>query len=155
MFLIGNSTDIHRIEKQDNYLFQKLAGINIFTKYKVVAHSDGDVILHAITESILGALGFGDLGEHFSDLEKKFKGIDSTLMLNKVLELMNKYNYKIKNIDITFLSEHIILSEYKYSMRLNLMKLLKTRNISLKATRWEEDRKIVQCNCSILLTTII
>lgn len=155
MFLIGNSVDIHRIEKQENYIKQKLAGINVYTTYKIIAHSDGDIILHSIIEAILGALGFGDLGEHFSDLDERFKGIDSSLMLNEILNLMSKYSYKINNIDITLISEHIFLKDYKYLMRLNLMKLLKTKNVSLKATRWEEDKKIIQCNCSILLKTII
>lgn len=155
MFLIGNSIDIHRLEKKEELIKQKLAGINIVTKYKVVAHSDGDLILHAIAESILGALGFGDLGEYFSDTKEEFRSIDSMLILNKVLNLMNKNNYKINNIDITFISEHILLSEYKYLIRLNLMKILNTRNVSIKATRWEEDKKVAQCNCSVLLKTII
>lgn len=155
MYLIGNSIDIHKIEEKENIVEQKLAGISVLTRYKVIAHSDGDIILHAIAESILGALGFGDLGEHFSDTEKKFKGIDSIFMLEKILKLMNQSNYQINNIDITFISEHIILKNYKHLMRLNLMKLLNTKNVSLKGTRWEEDKKIIQCNCSILLKTII
>lgn len=154
MYLIGSSVDIHKIEKKDG-VQQSLAGININTNYKIVAHSDGDIIIHAIIDSILGALGIGDIGEYFSDKELKYKNIDSKIMLNKILEIMNRFKFRIKNIDVTFISEHIILSPYKFQMRMNLRELLNCKNVSLKATRWEEDKMVVQVNCSLLLTTKI
>lgn len=148
-YLIGNSIDIHKLIKKESNVF--LGGISFKEKYEVIAHSDGDVILHAVSESILGALSLGDLGEHFSDIDPKNKDMSSNKILEYTLNLMDKKGYQISNIDITLISEHIFMKEKKETIKKNLVELLKTNNVSLKATRWEEDRLFIQCNSIVLL----
>lgn len=153
MILIGNSTDIHKIKEEKNSL-QKLSGLIVSTDYKIIAHSDGDIILHSIIDAILGALGVGDIGEYFNDKNPNNKNIDSLLMLDKVIKIMHRCGFKINNVDITFISEHIMLTNYKFEMRMLLRKILNCNNVSLKATRWEENKLMVQSNCSIILKSI-
>ncbi|EGZ31666.1 2-C-methyl-D-erythritol 2,4-cyclodiphosphate synthase [Malacoplasma iowae] len=153
MILIGNSTDIHKIIEEKNS-WQKLSGMIIKSDYKIVAHSDGDIILHSIIDAILGALGVGDIGEYFSDSDPKNKNINSLTMLQKVISIMHRCGFKINNVDITFISEHIMLANYKFEMRMLLRKILNCNNVSLKATRWEENKLLVQSNCSLILKSI-
>ena len=153
MILIGNSTDIHKIVEQKNS-WQKLSGMIIRTDYKIVAHSDGDIIIHSIIDAILGALGVGDIGEYFNDKDASNKNIDSIVMLEKVINIMQRCGFKINNVDITFISEHIMLNNYKFEMRMLLRKILNCSNVSLKATRWEENKFLVQSNCSLILKSI-
>ncbi len=147
-FLIGNGIDIHKIIESDKQ--QKLGGIFFNLGYQIVAHSDGDIIFHSISSAILGALSLDDLGTYFPDTDLKNKNIDSFVILNKCLQMLEDYNYKIANIDITFVSEFIYLKEIKNFIKQNLEKILKT-NISLKATRFEENIKKVQVNTVLLL----
>lgn len=129
---IGFASDIHRLEEGRKLM---LGGINIPSNKGEVAHSDGDVVLHAVAESILGALALGDLGEHFPDSDVKYKDIDSAILLNQVVQLMIENGYEINNIDISITLESPKLKEYKKDMIKNLAALLKTdiKNVSIKA----------------------
>ncbi|MDE5553203.1 MAG: 2-C-methyl-D-erythritol 2,4-cyclodiphosphate synthase, partial [Malacoplasma sp.] len=118
-YLIGNSVDIHKIKKENKEIV--LGGINFLEDYSIVAHSDGDVIFHAVSEAILGALALGDLGDYFSDACSQNKNMNSKIILDYVLNIMNKKKYHISNIDITVISEHIIIKENKHLIKDNLI----------------------------------
>ncbi len=134
-YLIGSSVDIHNTISSSQEII--LGGMSFSKQRIIVAHSDGDIILHAIAESILGALGLGDLGEHFSDTATVNKNISSVAILNHCLELMKKANYQINNIDLTIVSEDIYFKDIKSTILINLKKLLNCQFINLKATRYE------------------
>lgn len=148
-YLIGNAVDIHKLTK--NTTKQKIGGILVNSDFKVDAHSDGDVVFHAISEAILGALSLGDLGEYFSDKDSKNKDLDSLKILEFALNEMKNKEYRIVNVDITIICEYIYLKEWKPKIKTNLISLLKTSNVAIKATRWEENRPYIQCNCVLLL----
>lgn len=132
MYRIGYSEDIHPFVN-DRPLF--LGGINIPYSRGLKGHSDADVVLHAITESILGALCLGDLGSNFPDTDQKYKGISSILLLKEVVLKMNEMNYEINNIDIQVALKEPCLAKYILIMRENISKILNTSidNVSIKA----------------------
>lgn len=137
MIRIGFAKDIHALKKGKKLI---LGGINIpFTKGEV-AHSDGDVIMHAIAEAMLGALALGDLGKFYPTNDKKYDGIDSKFILLDVYKKVNKLNYKINNIDISVELEKPKLANYILNIRKNISKLLKIKldQVSLKANTNEK-----------------
>ncbi len=137
MIRVGSSIDIHSFEKgRDLYL----CGIKIDYEYGLKGHSDADVALHAICESIIGALGLGDIGEHFPDTDPKYKGISSTILLEEVCVLMRENGYKLGNLDLTILCEKPYLKGYKQSMKENIASIIMSDNtcINVKATRGEK-----------------
>ncbi len=136
MHLIGFAIDNHLLEKSD--LSQKIGGVNLYLGYKIIAHSDGDIVYHAIAEALLGAIGMNDLGNYFSDTDKNNKNLDSQKIINYVLELMNN-KYKINNIDLTIVCDCIIFSGYHTQILNNLKKIIPNVQISLKFTRFEKN----------------
>ncbi len=136
-YLIGSSIDIHNTIVSDQKI--TLGGLSFDKQRIIVAHSDGDIILHAIAESILGALGLGDLGEHFSDTNEINKDISSLVILNYCLKLMKQANYEINNIDLTVVSEDIFFNHIKQVIADNLKDILDCQFINLKATRYENN----------------
>lgn len=153
MYRIGNSIDIHNLVQSDQ--MQKLAGKLFEVGYKIIAHSDGDIILHAISEAILGALGLGDLGDYFSDNDDKNKNINSEIILDYALNKLKTYNYQIVNLDISIISELIYFKPIKNDLKFQICQLLNTDNVNIKATRFEKESFQIQCNCAILLKKII
>lgn len=149
MYLIGNSTDIHQLKKVK--CIAKLGGLSFDSEWEIVSHSDGDIILHALAESIYGALGLGDLGDYFPDTDSENKNINSVFILKESLKEMELRKYIIGNVDLTIISEYIIFKDIKQKIKNNLVKLTNSKKINLKATRWESDKKTIQVNCSILL----
>lgn len=148
MYLIGSSIDIHKIHKNKNKPLI-LGTVKIESEWSIIANSDGDIVLHALAESIYGALGLGDLGDHFSDSINS--NINSTLILNDAMSKMRDRKYQISNIDLTIISEHIILKEIKINIKKRIIELVKTKKVNIKATRWEDDINKIQVNCSLLL----
>lgn len=132
MIRIGYSEDVHKFEKGKK-LF--LGGVYIPDEDGLKAHSDGDVVLHAVGESILGALALGDLGKFFPDNDSKFKDISSQIIVNKIVEMMEQRNFEIGNIDIEISADRPYLSNFKEKMREKIASLLKTNlgNVSVKA----------------------
>ncbi len=130
---IGLGYDIHRLVKGKK-LF--LGGIEIPFKKGLLAHSDGDVILHAVSDAILGALGKGDIGEHFPNTNKIFKGIKSSLILAKVFDFVKTSGLKISNLDVTLIAQEPKISLYKNKMKKNISGILKVTpdKINIKAT---------------------
>ena len=134
---IGQSIDIHQLSEGEAIT---LGGIKIPCPFKILAHSDGDALLHAISESILGALALGDLGHHFPDTDPKYKDISSLILLKEVYHLMDKAGYKIGNVDSLIIIEKPKMAPYIEDMRKNIAAVLNTdiQNISVKATRGEK-----------------
>ena len=131
MYRIGISKDIHRLVEGRKLL---LGGIHIPFPYGEEAHSDGDVVYHAISEAILGALALGDLGRHFPTNDTKTKNLSSDVILNYVSQLMKQHNYSINNIDVQIILERPKLQEYIEKMRSNVALLVNTikENVSIK-----------------------
>ena len=136
-FRIGHSFDIHRLEKGRKLI---LGGVDIPSEVGLLGHSDADVLLHAITESILGALGLGDLGTNFPDTSNEYKDISSVVLLQRALEEMKNKNYLIANIDVSLYLEKPKLFKYRQEILHNLAYLLKIPNgaINFKVTTTEK-----------------
>ena len=136
MYRIGHSNDTHKLVKGRKLV---LGGVNIDYELGLDGHSDADVVLHALCESIIGALGKGDLGEMFSDKDPKYKGMDSKYFVSEVYKLMDSCGYMINNVDIIIYLEKPNLVKYKPLMRQVISELLHTdiENVNVKATRRE------------------
>ena len=129
---IGFGTDIHRLVEGRKLI---LAGVNVPAPFGELAHSDGDVVYHALMDAILGALALGDIGKHFPDNDQKYKDIDSSLLVKKVVELMKDNGYAINNVDISITLEKPKIKDYIMQMRENISSLLNAdiKNVSVKA----------------------
>jgi 2-C-methyl-D-erythritol 2,4-cyclodiphosphate synthase len=134
---IGQGIDFHRLEKG---LKLFIGGISIPSDKGCIAHSNGDVLLHAICDAILGAAGLGDIGTHFPDSSPEYKNIDSKLLLKKSFELANKNGFNVVNIDSTVCLEKPKIAPYIQEMRSVISAILRTtpENISIKATTTEK-----------------
>ncbi|MBL0331506.1 MAG: 2-C-methyl-D-erythritol 2,4-cyclodiphosphate synthase [Chlorobi bacterium] len=132
--LVGIGYDIHRLEKG---LPMRLGGIDIpESEYGPVAHSDGDVLLHAICDALLGAAGLGDIGKHFPDTDSAFKNIKSIELLNRVNNLLLENNLKVYNVATMLILETPKISKYKDSMCKAIAEVLRLNEnrVSVKAT---------------------
>jgi 2-C-methyl-D-erythritol 2,4-cyclodiphosphate synthase len=134
---IGQGIDFHRLEKG---LRLFIGGISIPSDKGCIAHSDGDVLLHAICDAILGAAGLGDIGTHFPDSSPEYKNIDSKFLLKQSFELVNKNGFNVVNIDSTVCLEKPKIASYIPEMRSVISAILRTtpENISIKATTTEK-----------------
>ena len=130
---IGLGYDIHRFAK-GRKLF--LGGIEIPHKKGLQGHSDADVVLHAICDALLGAMGKGDIGEHFPNTDPKYKNISSTVLLMKVLNILRKERYEIINIDVVVQAEQPKMMPYKSAMRRHIAQTLSidVSCVNMKAT---------------------
>lgn len=137
MYRIGQSIDIHQLVYGRNLI---LGGVEIGHKLGLLGHSDADVLCHSIIESIIGALGLGDIGKHFSDTDERYRGISSLVLLEKTYEMMNERGYEISNLDAIILIEKPKMAPYIQKMKENISKVLKCdiANVNIKATRGEK-----------------
>jgi len=133
---MGIGYDIHPLV-EGRKLF--LGGVEIPHEKGLEGHSDADVVIHAICDAILGALGLGDIGEHFSENDPQYKNISSTTLLQKVNDLMQDQGYRMGNIDTIIHAETPHLKEYKGQMKFHLAYALAIEEslINIKATRNE------------------
>jgi len=133
----GQGIDFHRLEKG---LKLWLGGILIPSEKGCVAHSDGDVVLHAICDAILGAAGIEDIGHHFPDTSPEFKNIDSKILLKKSFALIKEKGFSIINIDCTICLEKPKIAGYIPEMKSVISRILETtpENISVKSTTAEK-----------------
>jgi len=134
---IGQGIDFHRLEKGLNLW---LGGVSIPSEKGCVAHSDGDVLLHAICDSMLGAAGLRDIGYYFPDTSSEFKDIDSKILLKKTLILIKEKGFRVINIDSTVCLEKPKISQYISEMRIVISEIVETdaENVSIKATTAEK-----------------
>ena len=130
---VGIGYDVHRLAKGKKLV---LGGIEIPYEMGLDGHSDADVLLHAICDAILGAIGKGDIGDHFPDTDNAYKGISSLVLLKKVKELALKSGYRIVNVDSVVVAEEPNLKVYKEKMRSCIAKELDIDefSVNIKAT---------------------
>lgn len=119
--MVGFGYDSHRIEKGRKLI---LGGVLVDQELGAIAFSDGDVVIHSLIDAILGALGLGDIGEHFPDNNVKYKNIDSKVLLMQVLQLLKNAKRNIVNIDITILYELKKISPFKQQIRESLANII-------------------------------
>ncbi len=153
---IGIGFDVHKlVPKRKLYL----AGLKIKSKLGTLGHSDGDPVLHSVTDAILGACKMGDIGQMFSDKSKKFKNIRSTILLQKVIELIKSKSYVINNIDINIITQTPKVKNYKNKMINNIAKLceISEGQINIKGKTTEKlgiigKEKAIACEviCSVI-----
>ncbi len=136
-FKIGFGYDVHQLVDNRDFI---LGGIKIDFEKGLLGHSDADVVIHAICDSILGALNMGDIGSNFPDNDSKYKDIDSKILLEKVKKLMFEKGYNINNIDVTICLQAPKINQYILKMKDCLSKILEIENsqLSLKATTTEK-----------------
>lgn len=133
---IGMGYDVHKLVENRDLI---LGGVNIPYEKGLLGHSDADVLLHAIMDSLLGAAALGDIGKHFPDTDPKYKGANSIKLLEFVGELIYKNNYKISNIDATIIAQKPKMAPHITTMRENIAKALNINinQINVKATTEE------------------
>ena len=133
---IGNGFDVHKLSVGKQI---KLCGIEIKHNKKLIGHSDADVGLHSLTDALLGALGKGDIGIWFPPTESKWKNADSKFFLKKALKLMQRENFLISNIDLTFICEKPKISKFREAMIKKISEIcnIESKNINIKATTSE------------------
>jgi len=134
---IGQGFDVHRIEAGDG---MTLGGLWVPCAHRVVAHSDGDIALHAIMDAMLGALALGDIGQLFPDTDASFQGADSAELTREVRRLCLAKGYSVSNLDVTILCEVPKIAPIRETMRQCIADVLETvvDQISVKATTTEQ-----------------
>ena len=149
----GIGFDLHKYEDGTGMI---LGGFKINCGYKIIAHSDGDVLLHSIADSILGASGLGDIGKYFSDQDDKNKNLDSSEIIRFCLEKLNELNLEIYNIDATIICEEPKINPHRDNILKSLSSLLKipVNKIGLKATT-SEKIGIIGKNQAIAVQSIV
>lgn len=135
-YCTGMGYDVHRYGSGRPL---KLGGILIPSKFEVIAHSDGDVLLHALMDALLGCAGLGDIGKHFPDSDMKFENISSAILLDEVLQKILNENIYIQHIDMTIVAQKPKIAAYCEEIRKNIANLLKLdkKHVNLKATTEE------------------
>src|SRR5690242_6992021 len=133
---IGSGFDVHAFGPGSSIV---LGGVRIPHAHGVVAHSDGDVVLHALCDAMLGAAGLGDIGMHFPDTDPVWKGVESRRFVEAVLEMLKVRKYKVGNADITVLAQAPKISPYRIEIRRSvaLMRGVSENQVNVKATTTE------------------
>ena len=136
-FRIGHGYDVHRLTEGRRLI---LGGVDIPHIAGLLGHSDADVLVHAVMDSMLGALALGDIGKHFPDTDKAYKDADSIKLLERVTEICHENGYIIGNIDVTIIAQAPKLSPYIEAMRRNIANVCgcDISQISIKATTEEK-----------------
>jgi len=136
-YRIGHGYDLHRLQVGGTLI---LAGIQASQELSPVAHSDGDVVLHALVDALLGALGAGDIGEHFPNTDPRWRGAPSEVFVQHAMTLARQHGYLVGNADITILAERPRLKNLKPAMCGNLARLLQVNldQVNVKAGTNEE-----------------
>ena len=134
---IGHGYDVHQLVTGRKLI---LGGVDIPHNKGLLGHSDADVVIHSICDAILGALGQGDIGQHFPDSDSRFAGIESRVLLRQVSELMQQNSYQIGNVDVTIVAQSPKLVSYLNQMQSNISEDLETsaQAINIKATTTEK-----------------
>lgn len=154
-FRVGHGFDLHRLEEGYPLI---IGGIDVPHTRGCVAHSDGDVLLHCITDALLGALAMPDIGQIFPDTDPKWKGQSSDVFVREAMRLMKERGYTLGNLDATIIAERPKLSPVKDAIRDNLCALLEAHpsSINLKAKTHEKvdslgENRSIACHTVVLL----
>ncbi len=134
---IGHGYDVHRFSENRKCI---IGGVNIPCELGLLGHSDADVLLHAISDALLGAAALGDIGKLFPDTSPEFEGADSLVLLEKVVDVLSEKGYKIGNIDSTVIAQMPKMAPYINEMRANIARACKcdVDCVSVKATTEEK-----------------
>ncbi len=134
---IGHGYDVHRFGEGE---FITLGGVCIPHKFGLVAHSDGDVLLHALSDALLGAAALGDIGRHFPDTDPQFKGADSRVLLRHVLALVQGKGWRVGNVDATIVAQAPKMAPHIEAMRAHIAADLQVEPdaVNVKATTTEK-----------------
>ena len=134
---IGHGYDVHRFGDGDHIV---LGGVHIPHHHGLIAHSDGDVLLHAVTDALLGAAALGDIGQHFPDTDPRFKGADSRVLLRHALSLINQKGWKVGNVDATIVAQAPKMAPHIAEMRRLIADDLQVQldQVNVKATTTEK-----------------
>ncbi|MDP4086515.1 MAG: 2-C-methyl-D-erythritol 2,4-cyclodiphosphate synthase [Bacillota bacterium] len=137
MFRIGQGFDVHQLIEGRPLI---IGGISIPYEKGLLGHSDADVLLHAITDACLGAIGEGDIGGHFPDTDPDFKNVDSAKLLSHVWALVKEKGYTLVNADCTIIAQKPKMAPYIHQMKAKIAELLETtvEQINVKATTTEK-----------------
>lgn len=153
--LIGHGYDIHRLQSGGKLT---LGGVIVSQDMSPIAHSDGDVIFHCIVDAILGALGLGDIGQHFPDSDDSLRGMESWKFLDQTLPKMKRFGYSVSNLDLTLLLEKPKIAPHRRGIVESIQKLVgSAATVNLKAGTNEGCDAVgrgeaVACHCVVLLT---
>jgi len=133
---IGSGFDVHAFGPGE---FVMLGGVRIAHTHAVIAHSDGDVVLHALCDALLGAAGLGDIGQHFSDKDPKWRGADSARFVQSVLAMLGERGLAVVNADLTVIAEAPRIGPHRDTMRRRIAQLLgvEATQVNVKATTTE------------------
>jgi len=133
---IGSGVDVHSFGPGDHVM---LGGVRVQHSRGVVAHSDGDVVLHALCDALLGAAGLGDIGQHFRDTDPRWKGADSRKFIHGAMEMLRARKLRVGNADITVLAEAPKVGPVREQMRTGIAELLgvEAQRVNIKATTTE------------------
>ena len=155
---IGHGYDVHKLVEGRDLI---LGGVKIPFEKGLLGHSDADVLLHAVSDSLLGAAALGDIGKHFPDTDPAYKGADSQELLRIVGEKVKEAGYKVGNIDVTMIAQRPKLKDYIPTMRKNIARVLSIdlNQINVKATTEEHlgftgDGSGMSCHAVCLLENI-
>lgn len=134
---VGHGYDVHRLKRGKS---MRIGGVEVPGSYGVIAHSDGDVLVHALIDALLGASGLGDIGEHFPDTDPQFAGVDSCELLSQTLLKLKQAGWAVINADCTLVAEVPKISPYKRQMAERLAELmgLASDRVNVKATTTEK-----------------
>jgi 2-C-methyl-D-erythritol 2,4-cyclodiphosphate synthase len=137
MIRVGQGYDVHRFNDGDHII---LGGVKIPYQQGLEAHSDGDVVLHALCDALLGAAALGDIGKHFPDTDPEFKGADSRVLLRHVYKIVQEQGYKLGNADITIVAQAPKMASYIATMCGNIAADLQVEinQVNVKATTTEK-----------------
>ncbi|MED7819323.1 MULTISPECIES: 2-C-methyl-D-erythritol 2,4-cyclodiphosphate synthase [unclassified Francisella] len=138
MFRIGHGYDVHKFTDQKQNII--IGGIEISYHLGLEAHSDGDVLIHALCDAVLGALGLGDIGRHFPDTDSQYKNTDSKFFLTEIKKMLDEKSYHIGNIDCTIVAQAPKMLPYIETMKSCLANILsiEINQINIKATTTEK-----------------
>ena len=137
MIRIGHGFDVHRFGGEGPCI---LGGVNVPYEQGLIAHSDGDVVLHAVADALLGAIAAGDIGRHFPDTDPQFKGVDSRILLRDVFAQVKKSGFQLGNLDVTIIAQAPKMASHIPAMCLNLAADLESQRsqVNVKATTTEK-----------------
>lgn len=153
---IGHGFDVHKFGGNGPIT---LGGVKIPYQYGLIAHSDGDVVLHAITDALIGALALGDIGKLFPDTDPKYQNIDSRILLKETYNIIQAKGYELVNLDVTILAQEPKMRPHVDQMRVNIAEDINVHfdQISIKATTTEQlgftgRKEGIACEAVVLLT---
>ena len=134
---IGHGYDVHRLVEGRDLI---LGGVKIDYEKGLLGHSDADVLLHAVSDALLGAAGLGDIGKHFPDTDPQYKGADSLVLLTVVAQRVKEAGYRVSNIDVTMIAQRPKLASHIPQMVLNIAGAvgIETNRVNVKATTEEK-----------------